>query len=693
MTKLGPGGYTRGWETVGHYLAMLRASVRTHFFLSVFLGLLAGSGWFYWGQGEAVRGNLFQYMKAGILAGISGQRPASFDLGEGPIELASGVVYQRLREQVFGGRSCGFLARQWAFRVVSCLLFFGLLSFLLVARFGRGMNKDWFRRGAVAVDVAREKKRARVRRRVALMGLALVLGGAFFGFLLEPRGKTSFGDYFWSGVYLSVPPAARLASPDERARMAWYGSPEPGFRDTEKLHEWLRAEVFGGTSVGGLAAEWLAWSAFAWSLLVIWSWWRLKRGKTREAAGGVEVAGVELRPGAECEHFLFTGSPGSGKSTAIKEVLDQVRARGQRAIVFDPSGEYIEPYYREGVDVIMNPLDARGAIWSLWAEVRESTDYTMVARSLFPTGGRDPFWNDAGAALFGAVTEKLGDGGEASNRRLHELLTAASIEELGKYLSGTSAAKFLDPSAGAMPSNLIATVTAKVGAWRLLPDPRPGASAFSMRRFVEDDGHDSWMFLAMRQDQEAALKPLVSLWCDLASTAILSLPPDRARRFWVVLDEVATLQRLPALEPLMAKGRKHGGVVVLGLQSMAQLRESYGRDGAEALAAMPQTWLTLRTVEPGTAKWLEQALGEAEVDETRESVSMGADSIRDGVSLAENFRRKPVAMATELMTLPSLEGFLKQSGSREILRVKLGVRDRPTLAPIYLPRKRPGEAR
>jgi type IV conjugative transfer system coupling protein TraD len=692
MKKLGPGGYTRGWETVGHYLAMFRASVRTHLFLSLFLGLTVGSAWFYRSESPSSRGALFQYLKAGALAGISAGRPASFDLGDGPVSLASRVAYEHFKEEVFGGRSCGFLARQWAFCVAAWLLLFGLLSFLLVSRFGRGMNKDWVRRGAVAVDVEREKKRARTRATVFRIGLALVLGGALFGFLLGPRGRSVFGDYYWSSLYLSFPPAARLASPDDGARLAWYTTPEPAFRDTEKVHAWIRAEVYGGTSLLGLGFEWIAWSAFAWSVVSLWTRWRSRKQARKSQGICVLVAAVELRPGAECEHFLFTGSPGSGKSTAIKEVLDQVRARGQRAIVFDPSGEYIAPYYREGVDVIMNPLDARGALWTLWAEVRAPTDYTMVARSLFPSGGRDPFWSDAGAALFGALAEKLGVQGEESNRRLHELLTAASIEELGRYLSGTSAAKFLDPSAGAMPSNLIATVTAKVGAWRLLPDPGPRDAPFSVRRFVEDESHDSWMFLAMRQDQEAALKPLVSLWCDLASTAILSLPPDRSRRFWVVLDEVATLQRLPALEPLMAKGRKHGAVVALGLQSMAQLRDSYGRDGAEALAAMPQTWLALRTVEPGTAKWLEQALGEAEVDETRESVSMGADSIRDGVSLAENYRRKPVAMATELMTLPTLEGFLKQSGSREIYRVKLGVRDRPALAPIFLPRTTLGAA-
>jgi hypothetical protein len=53
----------------------------------------------------------------------------------------------------------------------------------------------------------------------------------------------------------------------------------------------------------------------------------------------------------------------------------------------------------------------------------------------------------------------------------------------------------------------------------------------------------------------------LSLWCDQAAASILSLPPDLKRRFWVVLDEVASLQELPALTPdggLLTMSRKHG---------------------------------------------------------------------------------------------------------------------------------------
>ena len=153
---------------------------------------------------------------------------------------------------------------------------------------------------------------------------------------------------------------------------------------------------------------------------------------------------------------------------------------------------------------------------------------------------------------------------------------------------------------------------------------------------------------------------------------------------------MASLQRLPSLPPILSMGRKHGAAVVLGLQSIPQLRDSYGRDAAAALASQPQTWLALRTVEPDTARWLEHALGEAEVEEIREGVSMGAADHRDGVSIQQNLRKRPAAMTSEIMSLPDLEGYLKLPGDSPIYRVKLETKDRKIVSPIYVPRHSEG---
>ena len=200
----------------------------------------------------------------------------------------------------------------------------------------------------------------------------------------------------------------------------------------------------------------------------------------------------------------------------------------------------------------------------------------------------------------------------------------------------------------------------------------------SIRRFIEDDKTDSWMFISLKQDQMDTLRPLISLWCDIAANGILSLPPSRERRIWIVLDEVASLQKLNALGSVLERGRKHGCAVVLGLQSMPQLRDIYGRDGAAALASQPQTWIVLRSVEPETAKWLESALGEYETEEFKESVALGGGNARTGVSISQQERKKSLIMAGEIQSLPDLVGYLKMPGDRPIYKIKLELKPDPT---------------
>ena len=65
--KLGPGGYTRGFETFGHYMSMLRDSIGIHLLISVVGGLFLGTTWFFLGMEDKARDNIGQYMKASVI--------------------------------------------------------------------------------------------------------------------------------------------------------------------------------------------------------------------------------------------------------------------------------------------------------------------------------------------------------------------------------------------------------------------------------------------------------------------------------------------------------------------------------------------------------------------------------------------------------------------------------------------------
>ena len=72
----------------------------------------------------------------------------------------------------------------------------------------------------------------------------------------------------------------------------------------------------------------------------------------------------------ESSHIMLMGDTGSGKSSAIRQILRQVQERGETAIVYDPAMDFVGEFYDpERGDLILNPLDARCPYWSLTDEL------------------------------------------------------------------------------------------------------------------------------------------------------------------------------------------------------------------------------------------------------------------------------------------------------------------------------------
>jgi type IV secretory pathway TraG/TraD family ATPase VirD4 len=137
---------------------------------------------------------------------------------------------------------------------------------------------------------------------------------------------------------------------------------------------------------------------------------------------------------------------------------------------------------------------------------------------------------------------------------------------------------------------------------------------------------------------------------------LMSEPRHKARRVWFVLDELASLQKLPQLHTAVTENRKSGNPLVLGFHGRSQLEARYGRE-AEAMLSQPATKIFLRTSEERAAEWVSKMIGEVETERLRESHHHG---IRDGKDFSlEPPRKDPVVMASEIMGIDNLRGYLK----------------------------------
>jgi hypothetical protein len=69
---------------------------------------------------------------------------------------------------------------------------------------------------------------------------------------------------------------------------------------------------------------------------------------------------LSVRKQEESSHFLLMGDTGTGKSSLIRQMVEQIADRGEAAIVYDPALEFAPQFFTpERGDKILNPLDTR----------------------------------------------------------------------------------------------------------------------------------------------------------------------------------------------------------------------------------------------------------------------------------------------------------------------------------------------
>ncbi|WP_176590727.1 type IV secretion system DNA-binding domain-containing protein [Sphingobium sp. EM0848] len=392
---------------------------------------------------------------------------------------------------------------------------------------------------------------------------------------------------------------------------------------------------------------------------------QVRRALWRHAKGSFDIGGVNVPDIFEPEHILICGAPGTGKTNLIVKMLEGIRQRRRRAIVYDTAGTFVEKFYRPGIDVLLNPLDARSDCWSPWVDVPRDYHYDQIAESTIPDKAGDPFWAKAARGTLVAVLRKLARQERPLISVLLDILLRSKLKDLATFVDGTEAAAFISPEGERTSAGVQAELASVMRSFSYLDDTADG---LSIRDWVEHEKDDSWLFITVKSDQLPSLRPLITVWLDIAISAIMSMTPDRNRRLYCVVDELPTLQKLPSLSDFLARARKYGGCGVLGFQSYPQLEATYGIQDAAAITGYCSTWVALRANDTPTAKHVSENLGQVEQVEANEGMSYGVNDMRDGVNLSRMQVTRPLVMHTEVTNLPNLAGYLRFGRSLPVVR-------------------------
>ncbi len=359
---------------------------------------------------------------------------------------------------------------------------------------------------------------------------------------------------------------------------------------------------------------------------------------------------LRLPRSVEPKHIQIMGDTGSGKTTLLMQFLQQIADRGEIAIVYDTAGEFTERFFKKDrKDWILNPLDERGPYWTPSSELQNPAEARTIATSMYQPRDdkRGEFFTDTPQKIFAHLLKY-----RPSPEQLVEWMS--NEDEIDRRLKGTELANFAPKNAPQQRSGVLGSLGLVADSLRLLPTKEEaGGREWSATEWAEK--REGWIFLTSTKATREALRPLQSLWIDLLVLRLLTKPKAGQKKVWLVIDELASLQRLPQFHTALTEGRKSDNPIVFAYQGKAQLETVYGHL-AEVMLSMPSTKFILRTGEPNAAKWAAELIGEVEIERVRETV---ADGKRQGKSFTLDRQIEPLVMKSEIEGLPDLHTFVK----------------------------------
>ena len=368
---------------------------------------------------------------------------------------------------------------------------------------------------------------------------------------------------------------------------------------------------------------------------------------------GIKIDGmkamIRIPQRTEAQHVQIIGDTGAGKTMIMLQILRQIKHRGDSAIVYDPAREFVKRFYDpKNGDVILNPLDKRCPYWGPSEELRRRSEAKALAVSLFqpPQDKKGEFFIESPQKIFAFLM--------AYGPTPEELVKWMSDpQEIDRRLKGTEHAHLIDPKAEHQRAGVLGSLGLVADSLRLLPKKGEGNGEWSATEWAET--RQGWIFITSLPAEREALRPLQSLWIDLLVLRLLNEPKEGQKRAWFMIDELASLQKLPQLHTAITENRKSKNPVILGFQGKAQMEYLYGHL-AEVMLSQPATSIWLKTKEPAAGEWVSKFIGKIEIERLRET---HFDGSRAGRNFALDRQIEPLVMESEISGLADLHAYMK----------------------------------
>ncbi len=409
----------------------------------------------------------------------------------------------------------------------------------------------------------------------------------------------------------------------------------------------------------------------------------------QDGAEKYHVADIPIPKGKQNRGIAFFGAPGSGKSTSMKKLMSEVRENNQPMLVFDSKPEFTSVLYRaeETVlknnevippDILLTPFDERSHIISILDTIIYDTDFSNIAHIIIPDNGRQDenafFVNSARIILECIMRALVRHKNMRSNRHLYYYANVASYEELKILLAGTEAINRM--ASKREFSSVRNTMANHTDIFKYLICDKP---IFNIREWVKSYPKNAVIMLT-RHEVNSVTRKLFKIIINTYMSAVLSLPSKEARsdgkdtEHWMFLDEITDLGKVEKLKNYVKNCRSVGGCVVTGVQDLTLIDDLYGRESAQSLRGLFQTWVVFRQGDESSAVRLSEAFGQQETEEERENTSVSyspAGEKTTQITKIKDKKTSTLVLSSEVTRLNDLWCYVRIAGAYPIAKTKI----------------------
>lgn len=389
---------------------------------------------------------------------------------------------------------------------------------------------------------------------------------------------------------------------------------------------------------------------------------------------GIMLGGVRLPTVSFTTNTAIVGTVGSGKSVTMgliaREVLPKIGSidSDKRALIYDASKSWVGTLEQLGIPhIITNPFDSRCRPWDIAKDIVTDADAMALAEILVPKpeGLKDPYWIEITQICVSAVVRYFNTSAPG-NWTFRDLVIGLRDQALiikmcqdDPQLLHYSKATGSENTAANIYSSLITNMQKYelVAALWHKAETELGNKPFSL----EED----WLFsssvllLGRSTTSELPLQALNNiLFKRIGQLMMEELPEVDEPNTWIFLDELGSLGKLDFLKIAATELRKYGGALVVGFQSITQLRDNFNDKVTNTILGQFDQVAGLRLSDEPTETWLRGVFGRVRFKEKQISESSSKEG---GKNLTVSYRRgeEDVLLKGEMNSIPPFKPKLK----------------------------------